>query len=125
MSNVTASLDRKEEAVRCPMVPSFKGFFLGQAIEGDIQLHGVQVLGVELEPPSLRKVRGIEDSVPPVRIIVPTRADGETRLRSRVRSSGFGVQIHPVNDDIKIEAGLSGTESLEAKTLSDTLWKPL
>jgi len=92
VSNITASLDRKKETVRCPMVPSFKGFFLGQAIKGDVQLHGIEVLSIELEPTSLRKIGGIEDPVPPVRIVVPTRADGETRLRSRVRSSGFGVQ---------------------------------
>ena len=29
-----------------------------------------------------------------------------------------------MNDDIKIEAGLPGTESLEVQTLSDALWKP-
>ena len=76
------------------MVPSFKGFFLGQAIIGDIQLHGIQVLGIELEPSSLRKVTGVEDPVPPVRIVVSARADEEAPLRCSVRSSGFGVQEH-------------------------------
>ena len=73
------------------MVPSFKGFFLGQAIKGDIQLHGIQVLGIELEPSSLRKIAGVEDPVPPVRIVVSARADKEISLRSRVQSPEFGV----------------------------------
>jgi len=121
VSNITASLDRKKEAVRCPMVPSFKGFFLGQAIIGDIQLHGIQVLGIELEPSSLRKVRGVEDPVPPVRIVVPARADEETRLRSRVRSSEFGVQKHPVNDEVKLPAlkgGACGALAGQGRTSS-------
>ena len=104
------------------MVPSFKGFFLGQAIKGDIQLHGIQVLGIELEPSSLRKVTGVKDPVPPVRIIVTARADKETRLRSRVRSSEFGVQKHPMNDEIKVE--LPREDSFEAKTPQHPLLKP-
>ena len=61
------------------------------------------MLGIELEPSSLRKVRGVEDPVPPVRIVVPARADEETRFRFRVRSSGFGVQNRHVNDEIKVK----------------------
>jgi hypothetical protein len=82
MSNKTASLDRKKEVPRCPMVPSFKGFFLGQAIKGDVQFHGIEVLSIELEPTSLRKIGGIENPVPPVRIVVPACADEKARLRS-------------------------------------------
>jgi len=103
------------------MVPSFKGFFLGQAIKGDIELYGIQVLGIELEPSSLRKVRGVEDPFPPVRIVVPARAYKKTRLRSRVWNSEFGVQVHPMNGEIKVE--LFGAESLEAKTSQYTLLK--
>jgi len=104
VSNITASLDRKKEAVGCPMIPSFKGFLLGKAIKGDIQLYRVQVLGIELEPLSLRKGTGIKDPVPPVRIVVTARADVEARFRSRVRSSEFGVHRHPVNEEMKLPA---------------------
>ena len=62
------------------------------------------MLGIELEPPSLRKVRGVEDAVPPVRIVVSARAYEKTRFRSRVRSSEFGVQEHPVNGEVKLPA---------------------
>ena len=74
------------------------------------------MLGIEFEPPSLQKVWGVEDSVPPVRIVVPARAYKKTRFRSRVWSSEFGVQKHPVNDD--------GAEDLEAKTPQHALLKP-
>jgi hypothetical protein len=94
------------------MVPSFKGFFLGQAIKGDVQFHGIEVLSIELEPTSLRKIGGIEDPVPPVRIVVPARADEEVPFRCSVRSSGFGVRVHHVNDEIKAE--LFGVQSLES-----------
>ena len=80
------------------------------------------MLGIELEPPSLRKVRGVEDAVPPVRIVVPARAYEKTRFRSRLWRSEFGVQKHPVNDEIKVE--LPGAESLEAKTPKHALLKP-
>ena len=66
------------------------------------------MLGIELEPPSLRKVRGVEDAVPPVRIVVPARAYRKTRFRSRVWSSEFGVQKHPVNDEVKLPAQRAG-----------------
>lgn len=134
MSNITASLDRKKKALRSPLVPSFKGFFLGQTIKGDVQLHGIQVLGIELEPPPLRKVGRVEDPVPPVRIVVPARADEKTRLRSRGRRSElFGVQEPPVNNGMKFHAlirvaelaghlpvkvELLGGENLEEKILS-------
>ena len=62
------------------------------------------MFGVELEPPSLRKVGRVENSVPPVRIVVAARAYEKTRFRSRVRSSEFGVQKHPVNGEMKLPA---------------------
>ena len=96
------------------MVPSFKGFFLWQTIKGDVQLHGIQVLGIELEPPPLRKVGGVEDPVPPVRIVVPARAYEETRLRSRgQRSELFGVQEHPGNNGMKFHTLMRVAELAE------------
>lgn len=80
------------------------------------------MLGIELEPTSLWKVGGVENSVPPVRIVVPARSYEKTCFRSRGRGSElFGVQEHLANDGMNIE--LLGTESSETKTLSHALWE--
>jgi hypothetical protein len=67
-----ASLDSKDKLFRCPFIPAFKNFFSWKAIKGDIQFYRVKIFGVKLEPLFLGKVRGIKDSIPPMRIIVAT-----------------------------------------------------
>jgi hypothetical protein len=118
MGDEPASFHGKDKLFQRSFIPALKNFFLGQAIKRDIQLHRIQVLGIELEPSSLGKVTGVEDPVPPVRIVVTARAYKETRLRFRIRSSEFGVQKRHVNDELKVE--LPQAESFEAKT-SNTL----
>src|SRR5439155_22926316 len=64
MGEVAAGLDRVAEAVRRALAPSVKGGRLRQAVEGPVQLDGVEPRGVVLEPTRLRRVFGIERSAP-------------------------------------------------------------
>jgi UDP-glucose 6-dehydrogenase len=52
-----------------------KGLFLGETVKGYIQLYRIKKSGVEFEPLFLRKVRGIEDPIPPMRIVITARPD--------------------------------------------------
>jgi len=53
MGNEPASLDRKEEVFRSPLIPSLKGLSIGKAVEGDVQFDGIKELAIELKPPLL------------------------------------------------------------------------
>jgi hypothetical protein len=70
-----ASLDSKDKLFRRSFIPALKHFFLGKAIERDIQLHRVKILGVKLKPLFLGKVRRIKGPVPPMGIIITARPD--------------------------------------------------
>jgi len=68
----STSLDGEEKSLRCPFVPALKNLFLRKAIEGNVQLHRIKMLSIEFEPLSLGKIRGEEDTIPPMGIIVAT-----------------------------------------------------
>jgi hypothetical protein len=70
MSDEPASLNGKGEAFRCPFIPASKNLFLGETIKGDVQLNGVKMFSIKFEPLSLGKVRWVEDTIPPMGIIV-------------------------------------------------------
>jgi hypothetical protein len=72
VGNKSASLDSEEKMLRCPFIPAFKGLFLREAIKRDIQFNCVKKTGVVFEPFLLGKIRGVEDSIPPMGIIVTT-----------------------------------------------------
>src|SRR5882757_3726531 len=57
---VAARLDREYEALGRLPHPSGHGVALGQAVEGGVNLDGVEVLRVELEPPALGLAGGIQ-----------------------------------------------------------------
>ena len=75
MRNEPAPLHGKAESFRCPFMPTFEYLPLGQAIKGDIQFDRLKMLGVEFKPFSRRKIGWVEDAVPPVRIVITTRAN--------------------------------------------------
>jgi hypothetical protein len=68
-------LDSEDKPLRCPLIPAFKSLFLGEAVKGYIQLYRIKKSGVEFKPLFLRKVRGIEDPIPPMRIVIAARSD--------------------------------------------------
>jgi len=75
MGDKSTSFDGKGKPFRCPFVPALKDLFTGQPVKGDIQLHRVKIFGVEFEPLFLRKVGGIENTIPPMGIIITARSD--------------------------------------------------
>ena len=75
-----ASLDSKDKLFRRSFIPALKHFFLGKAIERDIQLHGVKMLGVKLKPLFLGKFRRIKGPVPPMGIVIAARPDEDHPL---------------------------------------------
>jgi len=50
MGNEPASLDRKEEVTRSPLIPSFNGLSIWKAVEGDVQFDRIEELAIELKP---------------------------------------------------------------------------
>jgi hypothetical protein len=72
VGNITAPFDRKEEPLWSPLIPSFEGLFFGETIKGDIEFHGLKILGVKFKPFPLRKIRGIENAIPPMGVIITT-----------------------------------------------------
>jgi len=73
------------------MVHPFQRFLSWAGDKRRHQLHGIQVLGIELEHVSAEDREG-EDPVPPVKDSwYPLVPDKEISLRSRVQSSEFGV----------------------------------
>jgi len=77
MGDVPARLGGEEEMGRGSPIPPLKGLSLGEPIEGDVELYGIEVLAVELQPASLGEVRGIKDPFP-VSIAVPARAEKQS-----------------------------------------------
>jgi hypothetical protein len=75
MRDEPTPLNGKEESLRCPFMPPFEYFPLGQAIKGNIQFDRMKMPGVEFKPFSRRKIGWVEDAVPPVRIVITTRAN--------------------------------------------------
>ena len=76
-----ASLDRKREPFRCAFIPTSKNLFLGQAIKRDVQFDGVKMFGIEFEPLSLGKIRWVEDTIPPMGVIVAAGTDEDHKPR--------------------------------------------
>ena len=68
-----------------------KNFFPGKAVKGNIELYRVEVFGVKLKPPFLRKIRRIEGPVPPMGIIVTARPDQDFILNRGIRNAEFGI----------------------------------
>ena len=91
MGDVPASLGGEEEMGRGSSIPLLKGLSLGEAIEGDVELYGIEVSAVKLQPASLGEFRGIEYLFP-MFIAVPARAEeqsahGFTKKGSRVQGA--------------------------------------
>jgi hypothetical protein len=70
MGDEPASLDGKIEILGGPFIPTLKDLFLGQAIKRDIQLDRVEMFSIEFEPLSLGKIRRVENTIPPMGVIV-------------------------------------------------------
>ena len=75
MGDESASLDGKGKLLRRPFVPAAKDLFLRQAEKGDIQFNGVKISGVEFEPLPLGKIGGIEETIPPMGVVVAACTD--------------------------------------------------
>ena len=61
---VTARLHREKEVVRCSLCPALDRLHGRQSVEGRIDLHSVEHVRVELEPPGRRAPLRIEDASP-------------------------------------------------------------
>ena len=92
MRNEPAPLHGKEESFRCPFMPTFEYLPLGQAIKGDIQFDRLKMFGVEFKPFSRRKIGWVEDAVPPVRIVITTRANVRMLFGLGVRMEDCGIR---------------------------------
>src|SRR5207249_809848 len=64
--DVAADLHREDEVRRALRHPARDGSRAGQAVEGVVQLDGVEVLRVVAEPAGGRTALRIEDAMPPV-----------------------------------------------------------
>lgn len=84
MGDEPASLDGKGELLRSSLIPALEDLFLWQAIEGDIELDRIKMLSIEFQPLSLREIGGVEDSIPPMGVIVAAGPDEDP-----VRDFGF------------------------------------
>jgi hypothetical protein len=60
----------KVEILGSPFMPGRKDLFLGQAVKGDVQFDCVKMFSIEFEPLSLGKIRRVENTVPPMGVIV-------------------------------------------------------
>jgi hypothetical protein len=95
VSNKSASFDGKKKMLRCSFIPAFKDLFSRETIKRYIQFYGVKKLGVVFEPFFLGKIRGIEDSVPPMGIVIAACSDeNHNKKGSRIRGSvGSGLLL--------------------------------
>ena len=81
MGDEPASLNGKREFLGGPFIPAFKNLFFGQAIKGDIQFNAVKILSVEFEPLPLGKIGGIEETIPPMGVVVAACTNENHRSR--------------------------------------------
>jgi hypothetical protein len=70
MGNESTSLDSEEKVFGCPFGPPLENLFLWKAIKGHIQFYRVKIFGVEFKPLFLWEIRGIEDAIPPMGIVI-------------------------------------------------------
>jgi len=91
MGDESAPFDGKGKLLWCPFIPTLKGLFPGQAVEGDIQFHGVKIFSVEFEPLSLGKMGRIEDTIPPMGIVIPARSNKNHPLTLPLSPWGRGM----------------------------------
>jgi hypothetical protein len=92
MGDESAPFDGKGKLLRCPLIPPLKDLFPGQAVEGDIQFHGVKMFSVEFEPLSLGKVGWVEDTIPPMGIIITARSDEDHKSYQELPEKDSGIQ---------------------------------
>jgi hypothetical protein len=91
VSDEPASFNGEEKSLGCPLIPAFKDLLLGKAVKGYIQLYCGKIFSVEFKPPLLGKVRGIEDSIPPMRIVIAAGSDEDPILDCEMRNADCGV----------------------------------
>jgi hypothetical protein len=70
MGDESASFDGKGKPLGCPFIPTLKDFFLRQTIKRNIEFYGVKIFSIEFKPFSLWKMRGIKNTLPPMRIVI-------------------------------------------------------
>jgi len=92
MRNEPAPLEGKEESFRCPFMPPFEDFPLREAIKGDIQFDRMKMPGIEFKPFSRRKIGWVKDAVPPVRIVITTRANVGALIEFGFRIADCGIR---------------------------------
>jgi hypothetical protein len=121
MGDEPAPFDGKGELFRRPFVPALKDLFTGQPVKGDIQFDAVKIFRVELEPFLLRKIGGIENTVPPVGIIITARSDVKAFWDFGLRISDCGIwKTHPVKHQIPCLPPPAAGRGRQASTKSQT-----
>jgi hypothetical protein len=93
MGDKSASLNGKREFLGGPFIPASKDLFFGQAIKGDIQFNAVKILSVEFEPLPLGKIGGIEETIPPMGVVVAACADQDHISNFRLQIEKYGKRI--------------------------------
>src|SRR5207247_5149660 len=81
VSDVPAGLHGHDESMPGFLLPSAKRIVRRELVEGVVDLHRGEALGVELEPPPLRKILRIEPFLPAV-VLPPTGPDPDGHDRS-------------------------------------------
>ncbi len=92
-----ASFQGEDKFFRRAFIPALKDFFPGKAVKGDVELYRVEVFGIKLKPPFLRKIRRIEGPVPPMGIVVTARPDVNQLFDCGLRTADCGIGRHHLN----------------------------
>ena len=65
----------KRKSLRGSLIPALETFFCGQPVKRDIQFDRIEIVRIEFEPFSLGEVGRVEDTIPPMGIVIAARAD--------------------------------------------------
>src|SRR5207249_893251 len=87
--DVPAHLHGEQEVGRRLLHPAGDGVAAGEAVEGRVDLDGVELAGVEAKPVPRRAARRIEDAVPPVGVVPAGTAYARSAFTRRRHSSSF------------------------------------
>ena len=95
MGDESTSLDREGEIIGGAPVPAFENLFIRQTIEGDIQLHRIEMPGVVFKPLPLGETGGVKDILPPMRVVIAARSNEDLIFDCAVYHVGYTAALHP------------------------------
>src|SRR5205807_784784 len=107
MGQVAARLEREQEVLGCLLDPAGHRVRAGQAVEGGIDLDGVEERRVVLEPAARRQPLRVYAAAPVV--VVPARAADVNGLHVRSGTSGPHTVRLSVLASVRLSAGMKST----------------